>query len=159
VQDLDLPVAAEESGELGRGGLPCGRAGDGVDGLDGGLAGLAVLAMANRVAASSASFALLDNGSLFTHDADWRGAGGEGSDLAMDLTLHSGGQHLAVQRAPRPQPAREPRPLALPVLYRQENADAGGAGRAVGAAALDLNGLSGSAASASRPITPASRHD
>jgi hypothetical protein len=35
-------VAADESSELGRGGLLGGQAGDGVDGLDGGLAGLAI---------------------------------------------------------------------------------------------------------------------
>lgn len=42
VQGLDLPVVAHQLGELGRGGLLGGQAGDGVDRLDGGLAGLAV---------------------------------------------------------------------------------------------------------------------
>ncbi len=42
VQGLDLPVVADELGELGRGGLLGGQAGDGVDRLDGGPAGLAV---------------------------------------------------------------------------------------------------------------------
>jgi len=46
VQGLDLPVVTDESGELGRGGLLGGEAGDGVDGLHGGLAGLAVGASA-----------------------------------------------------------------------------------------------------------------
>ncbi|GAA3595556.1 hypothetical protein GCM10022295_90950 [Streptomyces osmaniensis] len=41
-QGLDPPVGADEFGELGRGGLLGGEAGDGVDRLDGGLAGLAV---------------------------------------------------------------------------------------------------------------------
>ncbi|BBJ45048.1 hypothetical protein SSPO_077660 [Streptomyces antimycoticus] len=42
VQGLDLPVVADELGDLGWGGLLGGQAGDGVDRLDGGLAGLAV---------------------------------------------------------------------------------------------------------------------
>ncbi|MCX4564260.1 MULTISPECIES: hypothetical protein [Streptomyces] len=42
VQELDLPVVEDESGELGRDGLLGDEAGDGVDGLGGGLAGLAV---------------------------------------------------------------------------------------------------------------------
>lgn len=44
VQGLDLPVAADEFGELGRGGLLDGQAGDGVDRFEGGLASLAVRA-------------------------------------------------------------------------------------------------------------------
>src|SRR5690606_21991474 len=46
VQGLDLPVVADELGELGRAGLLGGEAGDGADRLDGGLAGLAVSAPA-----------------------------------------------------------------------------------------------------------------
>jgi hypothetical protein len=46
VQGLDLPVVADEFGELGRGGLLGGQADDGVDRLDGGLADLAVGAAA-----------------------------------------------------------------------------------------------------------------
>ncbi|WP_406191226.1 hypothetical protein OG331_49375 [Streptomyces sp. NBC_01017] len=42
VQGLDLPVVADEFGDLGRGGLLGGQVGDGVDRLDGGLAGLEV---------------------------------------------------------------------------------------------------------------------
>jgi hypothetical protein len=42
VQGLDFAVVADELGELGRGGLLSGQAGDGVDRLGGGLASLAV---------------------------------------------------------------------------------------------------------------------
>jgi len=41
VQGLDLPVVADEFGELSRSGLLGGQAGDGIDRLDGGLAVLA----------------------------------------------------------------------------------------------------------------------
>jgi hypothetical protein len=87
VQGLDLPVVADESGELGRGGLLGGQAGDGVDRLDGGPAGLVVGAPALDLdsLAGSGEEEAVDSGGLDPADLRAAVAGSPGAALKRDV--------------------------------------------------------------------------
>lgn len=87
VQGLDLPVVSDQGGELGRDGLLCGEAGDGVDRLDGGLAGLAVGAAALDLdgLAGTREEQVVHGGDLDAPDLIAAVAGVAGPSLERDL--------------------------------------------------------------------------
>uniref|UniRef100_A0AAU1IB89 Uncharacterized protein n=1 Tax=Streptomyces sp. NBC_00180 TaxID=2903632 RepID=A0AAU1IB89_9ACTN len=85
-QGLDLPVVADEFGELARGGLLGGQVGDGVDRLDGGLAGLEVGAPALDLdgLAGSGEEEAVDGGGLDPADLRAAVADAPGASLERD---------------------------------------------------------------------------